>query len=183
MCLLTDIDAIQKFTNVLVFDGGGLLNKSGGSADIFYIISLDHDLVLVAGWLAGHSWQEINTSHELLTEEVVYLNMGVVINNVDVDGEMSVGRFHLVSVSLENSSEHVVDVRADRSHTCHVFPLGEVHLNVDRFLLKGQFTREMLEALLELTTGPIDSDDSPVDLNGAVCWDLHRVTGTDQLHG
>ena len=55
---------------------------------------------------------------------------GVVVDDVDVDGEMSVDALHLVLVSLSHTSEHVLNVRADRPHTCNGLPGGEDDLQV-----------------------------------------------------
>jgi len=109
--------------------------------------------------------------------------VGVVVDDVYVDGEMGVDGFHLVLVALEDTGEHVVDVRADRPHACHRFPVREVHFDVDGFFLEGQFTLEVFEALFELPTRTIYCDDTSVNLDGAAIWNLHGITRVDQLHG
>ena len=100
--------------------------------------------------------------------------MGEVVDNVNVDGEMSIYRFHLVLVALENAFEHVVDVRLDGSDTCHSFSVGEP--GPDQLA-------EVLETFLERSSWPFYNHDPPVYINLAVLGDGDRVTRTDLLHG
>ena len=68
----------------------------------------------------------------------MHLDVGVVVDNVDVDGEMSVDRFHLVLEALLDTSKHIVDVRADGSDAGDCFPVGEMHFDIDGFFHQGQ---------------------------------------------
>ena len=113
----------------------------------------------------------------------MYLHLGEVVDNVNVDGEMSIYRFHLVFVALENAFEHVVDVRLDGSDTCHSFPVGEPGPNFDGGWFKRQLAAEVLETFLERSSWPFYNHDPPVYLNLAVLGDGDRVTRTDLLHG
>ena len=108
--------------------------------------------------------------------------MGVVVDNVNVDGEMRVDALHLVLVSSLDSREHVVDVRADGSNTGNSFTVGEPYSDEDGSLAKDKLALQVLEAFLQLSTGTINSDETSVDLDLAINRDVDRITSTNLLH-
>jgi hypothetical protein len=167
LTLLGDVDTIQELTDILVLDGGSLLDVGSGLGDVGKIVSDEGDLVLlVLGVEDGDTLQHGDLHDDLLTQEVADLNGLLIIGNNDVDGEMGVDEAHLVLVTLGDTDDHVVDQRADGAEASNVLALSvpdnetkaggieldDVHLDVTEVLDEG-------------STGTLDGDVTGLDLD------------------
>jgi len=145
--------------------------------DLLEVVTGELELVLdVLGSLNIDTVGHDDTADELLAQEVSDLNLHavglVVLLEVDVDGEMGVDVAHLVLVALGDTDDHVVDDGADGTESGDVLAGTVVHLNGDDVLLGvRERDSQVLEGLLEDTTGASDGDMSglDVDLDCAAC--------------
>merc|ERR1711939_404663 len=111
--LLRDVDTIQKLADVLLLDQADLVDASSSQGHVLNAVALKDDLVLdIAGADHLDSFQSIDHTHHLLTQEVTDFHL-LVINNSHVDREVSIHEPHLVAVTLHHASEQVLDVGAD----------------------------------------------------------------------
>ena len=145
--------------------------------DLLEVVTGELELVLdVLGSLNIDTVGHDDTADVLLAQEVSDLNLHavglVVLLEVDVDGEMGVDVAHLVLVALGDTDDHVVDDGADGTESGDVLAGTVVHLNGDDVLLGvRERDSQVLEGLLEDTTGASDGDMSglDVDLDCAAC--------------
>lgn len=139
--------------------------------DLLEVVAGELELILgVLGSLNLDTVGHDDTADELLAQEVSDLNLHaaslVVLLEVDVDGEMGVDVAHLVLVALGDTNDHVVDDGADGAESGDVLAGTVVHLNVDDVLLGvREADSQVLERLLEGTTGASDGDISGLDLD------------------
>jgi len=184
LALLGDVDTIQELTDILVLDGGGLLDVGSGLGDVVKIVTDQGDLILlVLGVEDGDALQHGNLHDDLLTQEVADLDGLLIIGNNDVDGEMGVDETHLVLVTLGDTDDHVVDQGADGAEASDVLALAvpdnkaeaggihldNVHLNVTEVLVEG-------------TAGTSDGDLAGLDLNSDALRDSEDFFLVDVLH-
>lgn len=122
-------------------------------------------------------------SDSLLSEEVSDLDNGTVLDEVDVDGEMGVDVSHLVLETLGDTNDHVVDEGLDSSQGSDVLSVtvedGDLDLLIGD-LLEGNV--DVVEVLLEGTSGAGDGDSSGSDVNGDTLGDIEQNVGLDELH-
>lgn len=139
--------------------------------DLLEVVAGELELILdVLGSLNLDTVGHDDAADELLAQEVSDLNLHaaslVVLLDVDVDGEMGVDVAHLVLVALGDTNDHVVDDGADGAESGDVLAGTVVHLNVDDVLLGvREADSQVLERLLEGTTGASDGDISGLDLD------------------
>ena len=99
--LLRHVEAVQELPDVLVLDGGGLLDEGGALADGLQVVARHDELVLLLlGVLALDALVHAHAPDELLAEEVAHLDQGAGLGDGAVDGEMGVDGAHLVLVAL-----------------------------------------------------------------------------------
>lgn len=153
--------------------------------DLLEVVTGELELVLdVLGSLNLDTVGHGDTANDLLAQEVSDLNLHavglVVLLDVDVDGEMGVDVAHLVLVALGDTNDHVVDESADGAESGDVLAGTVVHLNGDDVLLGvREGDRQVLERLLEGTTGASDGDISGLDVDRdcAGCQSKALVSG------
>ena len=99
-------------TDILVLNGGGLLDQSAGLSDVLKGITLYPELVnvlLVSD--DGDAFSAVDFPNDFLSDEVLDFDGLVVVDDVDEDGEMRVCESHLELIARGDSSDHVFNVR------------------------------------------------------------------------
>lgn len=129
---LGNVDTIEKLSDILVSDEGFVVNKSATVGDVFDIVTLEPELVLLFwGDTAGDTWKHLYFSVDLLSEEISDLDSGSVFFNDHVDWEMRVNGSHLVSETGGDTDGHVGDVGCNSSEGSLLPhggpPLGDKH--------------------------------------------------------
>ena len=127
MALLRYVDTVQKLTNILVLNGGGLLDLGAGQRHLGDVNAGELDLILdVVGTGVLNTVEEVDSSHSLLTQKVADLHSLLAAggNVGHVDGKVSIAESHLVLVALGHASEHVVDVGRHGSKITHIARLA-----------------------------------------------------------
>jgi len=111
VALFTDVDTIQEFTDILVLNEDGLMDKSAGKRNVVKIVSFNGDFVLDVFLLGDlDAFKHIDLSVEFLTNEILNFDGLAVLGDVGVDWEMCIGESHLVFVSLGDTNDHISDV-------------------------------------------------------------------------
>ena len=142
-------------------DGGSTLT------DVLKVDSTENDLILLVSHVNGDSLQHGHTADNLLTDEVADLNALLAIDNGQVDGEVSVGRAHLVLVALGDTLDHVLDVRADGADAGQVLVATEPHAQLQLVLASaGNLQGNEGKVALQGTTGTSDLDLAAGQING-----------------
>lgn len=134
---LRDVDTVQELTDILVLDLGNVLDGGGALGNVLEVNTTENDLILLVGDVDGDSLQHGNAADNLLTNEVADLNALLLINNGQVDGEMGIGRAHLVLETLGNTLDHVLDVRADGANASQVLVATEPNGNLELVLSRA----------------------------------------------
>ena len=136
------------------------------SRHLLDIVTLKDDFILLGLRLNhSHSLKHVNVSDSLLTEEVTNLHLLSLLVDSNVDGEVSVHKSHLVTVSVSNSSHHVLDVGADRSHDSDVLVKSkpQVNNNLSVFLL--DVNKLVAEVTTKSTARSLDDYTSILDVH------------------
>lgn len=113
--LLTDVDAVQKLTDILVLGASGLRDPGARQRHLVDVNAGDLDLILdVICSLVRDTLEKRDSADSLLSKVVADLDLVTVANLVagNVNREMRIAESHLVLESLSYSSDHVCDVRA-----------------------------------------------------------------------
>merc|ERR1719309_98094 len=85
--LLRNVDTIQELSDILVLNGGALLDSGSRLGHSLNAVALNHKLVLLlGGGLDGHTTPHFNLADVLLAQEVTDLYSLVVVSNNAVDG-------------------------------------------------------------------------------------------------
>jgi hypothetical protein len=93
----------------------------------------------------------------MLTQEVSDFYILSVVDDVDVDGKVSIDKSHLVLVANGNALDHILDVGAHGSDGGQVFSVSVVHNSSDLVLFwTREFDIHVVERLLQLTTWALD---------------------------
>ena len=96
--LLGDVDAVQELSDILVLDGGALLDSGSGLGDGLNVVSGDVELILhFLGDFDGDALGHGDDAEELFTQEVSDFEDGAALDDGAVDGEMGVGGSQLVA--------------------------------------------------------------------------------------
>jgi hypothetical protein len=99
--LLGDEDAIEEFTLVLAADLADLLDLRAGQGEESVVNAIEDDLALDVSRLSADSaTSHLNDLVLLSTKEVLDSDLGAVLGDSNVDGEMSVHKSHLVAEAL-----------------------------------------------------------------------------------
>jgi len=162
--LFRDVDTVQEFSDILVLDEGGLMDKSAGKRNVVKIVSFNGDFVLNIFLLGDLNVTEhINLSGEFLTNEILDFNSLVVLADVGVDWEMCVSKSHFISVASGDTGDHVSDMGSNGDAAGLLLSSGEPHLELKDFLLLFVETlhdikAHMFEILLKSTSGALDGE-------------------------
>jgi hypothetical protein len=184
LALLGDVDTIQELTDILVPDGGGLLDVGSRLGDVAEVVTDQGDLILlVLGVEDSDALQHGDLHDDLLAQEVADLDGSLIIGDNNVDGEMGVDEAHLVLVTLGDTDDHVVDQGADGAEASNVLALavpdneaeaGGIQLN--------NVHLDVTEVLVEGTTGTGDGDLASLDLDLDALGDSENLFLVDILH-
>ncbi|GMT19707.1 hypothetical protein PFISCL1PPCAC_11004, partial [Pristionchus fissidentatus] len=185
--LLRDVDSVKELSDILVLDSGRLLDASSGLRDGLDVVSIDDDLVLLgSGHDSGDTVREGDTADDLLSEEVTDLDRFSAVLEGDVDGEMGIHGTHLVTVSLGDSLDHVVDVGNNGADGGDLLagsePLADTDLVVSLLDLLHLHV-EVTEVSSEGSAGSSDVDDAVLDGEGNTLGESHNIEGLDLSHG
>lgn len=129
----------------------------------------------ILGLPDGDTLEHGNVADNLLAEEVTDLNrVGLVVDD-DVDGEMGVDETHLVSETVLNTLDHVLDLGSDRAQASNVLAasvpdnqadlldlVGRVGCRCDRTNRHGNVLGRLLEGAARSGNG----DDTGLDSDG-----------------
>lgn len=119
----------------------------------------------------------------LLTEVVTDLNLGTLVLDVNVNGEMGVDVTHLVPEALGNTSDHILQNGLNGTHNGNVLTAAVEHLDLDligRDLVESDIN--VLEVLLQGTTGSSDTDNTSFNLEVNTLRDVQDLLALDVLH-
>jgi len=186
--LLGNVDTIEKLSDILVSDEGFVVNKSATVGDVFDIVTLEPELVLLFwGDTADDTWKHLYFSVDLLSEEISDFDSGSVFLNDHVDWEMRVDGSHLVSETGGDTDGHVRDVGCNGSKGS-LLPHGSPPLGDSHGLSSGLFELDfqVAEVSFEGTSWAADGDSLAFDdhLDGfAVFGKINIVVAVYGLHG
>lgn len=180
---LANIDTVQELADILVLDRGDLLDSGSRLRDGIQAGSLQHNLVLLVSNINSHSLGHGNSANNLLSQVVADLNGLLAVNNGHVDGEVRVGRAHLVLESLGNTGNHVLDVGADGADAGKVLANTEPdrHGNLV-FALASNLDGNVVKVLLQRTAGSGYFDLAAVQLDGDALGNGDSLGALDGLH-
>lgn len=164
--LLRHVQTVQELTDILVSDGGRLLDEGSGQGNGFDVVTLQDQFVLLLGRVDhGHTGLHLDAPDVLLAEEVTDLDQAVVLADDAVDGEMGMYGAHLVLESLGDALDHVLNVGTDGADGGDLL-LGTEPL-LHHQLLLGHLVHvhgQVAEALAELAPGSVHRHDTGMDL-------------------
>ena len=167
--------SVQELTLVLGADEAGL-GKLGAAKGNGLLVDTFKDK-LILNFSAGAdlaSGLHNNLLDVSTTEEVLHFNVGSVLGNNSVNGEMSIDQSHLVKASLGDASHNVseesvnsLDLTLELVGTePHADANCLHHLVVHLFVHKAHLDLEMGHVLNNFTTGSFDSANSILDCAG-----------------
>ena len=97
-CLFRDVESVQEFSDILVFNCCWLLNSCSRFWDIFDVVAIDVKFVLLGfGDFDSNAGGHWDFAEEFLAKEVANFEGGAAIDNGTVDREMSVGGSEFVT--------------------------------------------------------------------------------------
>lgn len=106
--LLGNEDTIKEFTLILAADSADLLDLGAALGEGVKVDTIEDNLTLLFGGESGGSASlHLDDLVLLSTKEVLDSDLGAVLGDDDVDGEMSVYKSHFVAEALENRSRWV----------------------------------------------------------------------------
>jgi hypothetical protein len=99
--LLGNENSIKELTLILAADAAHLLNLGAALGKGSVVNAIEDELALdVSGLLDGGASLHLDNLVLLATEEVLDSDLGAVLGDNDVDGEMSVHKSHFVAEAL-----------------------------------------------------------------------------------
>lgn len=162
---LGDVDTIQELTNILVTDTASLLNVGSGLGDIFKIVTSDNQLILLGRRsFTADTFTHLDLESHLLTQKVADLDsvVGTIHNNVD--GKVSIHITHLVLEALGDTSDHVVDNRANSTDSSNMLTSTVVDSEEKSVLVgKLDLNVQVTQVLGQSATGTSDSNETRLD--------------------
>jgi hypothetical protein len=178
-----DVDTIQELTDILVLDETRLLDIGSGLGDVFERVTGQNKFILLGlGSRDSDTFTHLDVEDDLLTQEVTDFNsIGGIVDD-DVDGEMSINVTHLVFETLGDTSDHVVDQRADSTDTGNVLTETVVDNELDLITNNGNFNVQVTEVLVKSTTGTFNSNLARLDRDLDTFRDGEFVRLVDILH-
>ena len=119
------VNPIEELPDILVTNKRSSPAHRARERDLLDIVTFDDELVLDGSVATGDRATVLHGDNtgELLSNKVTDLEDLAVIDNVDVDGEMSVHQPHLVPEALGHTSHHVLDVRRKGPDARQLLPL------------------------------------------------------------
>ena len=98
-------------TAIFVFNSCWLLNEGAGLWDIFQWVTDDPELIDIF-FISdnGYTFFAINLSNDFFTDKVFDFKGFVIVDNVDQNWEMCIGKSHLEFVPGGHTSNHVFDM-------------------------------------------------------------------------
>lgn len=164
-----------------------MVDHSSGLGDLLDVVTGEDDLILdLGGAVDLDAGEHLDDTLELLTKEVVDVDLLLVLRDEAVDGEMRIDETHLVLVAVGDASDHVLDVSGDGADGGDGLAGSEPHLKVDLFVLGADKVHvdvaDVLEAADEGATGAGDLDLTGADLDGDVLGDGDLFDDAEDLH-
>ena len=185
---LGNVDTIEKLSDILVPEEGFVVDQSATVGDVFDIVTLEPELVLLFwGDFALDTWKHLYFSVDLLSEEISDFDSGTVFLNDHVDWEMRVNGSHLVSETSGDTDGHVGDVGCNGSEGS-LLPHGGPPLGDKHRLSSGLFELDfqVAEVSFEGTSWAADADrlafDDHLDV-GTEFGEINSVVAVYGLHG
>merc|ERR1719383_133832 len=183
MTSLRHVQTVQELSDILVLDGGRLLDESGALGHGLDAVSLDDQLVLVAGVLAGHALVHPHSADKLLAQKVPDLDQSVLLGDGAVNGEMSIHSPHLVLVAPGDSSDHVGNVGADGPDSGQLLAQTEPFFDFDGALVDlANVDVQVLEALGQSASWALDGNLASLDAANDAVGDIDGLAGVDDFH-
>lgn len=106
--LLRDVETVQELSDILILDGGGLLDEGSRLRHGLDAVAGHDELVLlVLAVLALDTLGHAHTSDELFAQEISHLDQGAAFGDGAVNGEMGIHGTHLVFVALQRRKENM----------------------------------------------------------------------------
>jgi len=167
-----DVATIQEFTDIFVFNQTRLVDLSAGKRNVVQVGSFD-DKFILDFFLSGDldTFEHVDLSDDLFTQEVLDFDGFVVVADEGVDGEMGISESHFISVTLGNTVHHVSDLRRDGGNTGLLLSLAHPDLELELSDL-GLFVGDLLdgegnvlEASGEGTSLALDGNFSGLEVN------------------
>ena len=124
----------------------------------------------------------------LFTEKVTDLNGLVAIGDTSVDGKMGIYEPHLVTVTLGDTGDEILDMAESCTDGSGGLPRTEpsfdLELALASFLVSDEVKVqvEMLEVTDQLSAWAFHLNDLGVHLDLDTVWDVHRLGRQDGLH-
>jgi len=185
---LRHVDTIKELTDILATgDLGDVVDHSSRLGDSVDVVASEDDLILdLLRAVDLDTREHLDNTDELLTKEVVDADLGLVITDTTVDGEVSIDETHLVLVALSDTDDHVLDVTGDSADAGNSLTSSEPHLEKDVLVLVTLDDHvqiaDVTEVTDELTTGALHLDDLALDGHGDVLGDIDLLNKTEHLH-
>ena len=171
--LLTDVNTVEEFTDILPLHPGHLLDAGSGKGNSHNVVALKFKLILnISGLSKLHRRGALALERNTLTDEVT--DFEDVAVNSSVDGEVIVHETHLVAETLGKTNLHVVDVGADGADRGELLALGEPHVDTESLAVINDLNIDVqvLEVTRKFTTGALHGDYAGLDGHGAVLVDI-----------
>ena len=140
--------------------------KNTRSGDLLNIVTLKNDFILLGFRLHdGDSFEHVNVTNSLLTKEVADLDLGAILVDSNVDGEVSVHKTHLVTVTMGNTGDHVLNVGTDGADDGNVLVETEPQIDDDFITFLLDINKLVREVTAESTTRSLNDDTSVLNEN------------------
>lgn len=154
-----DVHTVKELTDILVLDQARLVDQGCRAGDLFDVVALQNQLVLVCS--AAHNADAVQHRHPSdpsFSQKVTDLDYGCasVLGQRNVDGEVRIGKPHLVLEALSDTHDHVLDVSCNCSQAGKLLPVAipHVHTHQGRSDHVG-CKADSLEGAHELSPGPL----------------------------
>jgi len=106
--LLGNEDTIEEFTLILAADSADLLDLGAALGEGVEVDAIEDNFTLLFGGEFGNgASHHLDDLVLLSTKEVLDSDLGAVLGDDDVDGEMSVDKSHFVAEALEKGTRRV----------------------------------------------------------------------------
>ena len=185
---LRHVDTIKELTDILATrDLGDVVDHGSRLRDSIDIVASENDLILdLLRAVDGDTREHLDNTNELLTKEVVDADLGLVVADTTVDGEVSVDETHLVLVALGNTDDHVLQMTSNSTNAGNGLASSKPHLKDDVLVLvtlDGHVkVTDVAEVTNKNTTGALHSHKLGVDSHSDVLRDSNTLNKTENLH-
>lgn len=136
------------------------LTRTGHS---FNVVALNDEFILLGGrvstsYTLGHG----HTTKKLLAQKVTNLHNSVLFAGGNVNGKMGIDRTHFVQVTLGDTDNHVLNMRADCADSGKLLADTKPFLHAELLLADKFNIQLLLELTTENTTGTLNTNLSVV---------------------